>query len=224
MANFRLYGVTLTGTMPLLLHGDNLDWRASMAAWRAHPDNKAKSVPGDDRSPAWTWIGGVYHDGKVLGVSSDNLMTAIREGGSRVSVIGKRSLTYKRQSQSGLVINEMLWPIRTPKGTVPWPAVEALCDVEDYDAHRAFALEHGFELFAKSARIGQSKHVRVRAKFMQWEVAGTITVFDETITKAILEQILTAAGRYAGLCDWRPSSPKSPGPWGTFTATVKEQE
>lgn len=223
MAGFRTYQVTLTGTMPLLLHGDNLDWRAMMTAWRAHPDNKAKSVPGDDRSPAWTWIGGVYHDGQVLGISSDNLMTAIREGGARVSVPGKRSLTYKRQSQSGLVVNELLWPLVGSKGTVPWDGVNALCEVEDFEAHQAFAQAHGFELFAKPARIGQSKHIRVRAKFVKWTASGTITAFDDTITTDVLTSIFTAAGRYAGVCDWRPSSPKSPGPYGTFTASIKEE-
>ena len=58
---------------------------------------------------------------------------------------------------------------------------------------------------------------------MQWSVNGTITAFDDTITTVVLSNILTAAGRYAGLCDWRPSSPKSPGPWGTFTSVIKEQ-
>lgn len=209
--------------MPLLLHGDNLDWRASLSAWRAHPDNKAKSVPGDDRSPAWTWIGGLYHDGHVLGVSSDNLMTTIREGGARVSVPGKRSLTYKRQSQSGLVVSELLWPIIGPSGVVPWPDINALCDEEDFAVHQKTALDHGFELFCKSARIGQSKHVRVRAKFLRWSIAGTITAFDDTITTDVLNNLLAASGRYAGLCDWRPSSPKSPGPYGTFTSVIKEQ-
>jgi hypothetical protein len=222
MAHFRTYNVSLTGTMPLLLHGDNLDWRASLGAWRTHPDNKGKSMPGDDRSPAWTWIGGLYHDGVVLGVSSDNLMTAIREGGSRISVPGKRSLTYKRQSQSGLVVNELLWPLQGPQGTVAWPEVNALCDVEDFPTHQQFAKDHGFELFAKPARIGQSKHIRVRAKFLQWSIAGSIMVMDDTVTEGVLGSILTAAGRYAGLCDWRPSSPKSPGPYGTFTAGIRE--
>jgi hypothetical protein len=223
MAGFRTYHITLTGAMPLLLHGDNLDWRAALSAWRAHPDNKPKSVPGDDRSPAWTWIGGLYHDGHVLGISSDNLMTAIREGGARVSVPGKRSLTYKRQSQSGLVVNELLWPIVGPTGTVAWPDVNALCDVEDFPKHQQFAVDHGFELFCKSARIGQSKHIRVRAKFLRWTIAGTITALDDTITTDVLTNIFKAAGLYAGLCDWRPSSPKSPGPYGTFTPLIKEQ-
>lgn len=222
MAGFRTYDVTLTGTMPLLLHGDNLEWAAGLSAWRTHPDNKAKSTPGDDRSPAWTWIGGLYHDGKVLGVSSDNLMTAIREGGAKVGT-GKRGASYKRQSQSGLVINELFWPIIGPNGAVKWSDVNNMCDVEDFDAHVEFAKAHGFELFVKRARIGQSKHVRVRAKFMRWSVSGTITVFDDTITTDVLASIMSSAGRYAGLCDWRPSSPKSPGPYGTFTASLKEQ-
>lgn len=216
------YQVHLVGNMPLLLHGDDLEWRAAMAAWRANPDNKAKSVAGDDRSPAWTWIGGVYHDGRVIGLPSDNLMTTLREGGSRVPVPGKKSLTYKRQSQSGLVVNEILWPLITARGEVPYADVDRLRAEESFEAHKAAALALGFELWAKPARIGQSKHVRVRAKFVAWKAAGTITVFDETITADVLTMILTAAGRYCGVGDWRPSSPKSPGPYGTFTATIKE--
>jgi|WetSurMetagenome_2_1015567.scaffolds.fasta_scaffold658447_1 hypothetical protein len=222
MVTFTTYRVKLTGNMPLLLHGDDLEWRAAMSAWRANPDNKAKSVPGDDRSPAWTWIGGLYHDGRVVGVPSDNLMTALREGGSRVSVPGKRSLTYKRQSQSGLVVNEILWPLITKAGDVPYATIDALRDNEDFEAHKAAAVKLGFELFAKGARIGQSKHVRVRAKFVAWTAEGTITVFDDTITAGVLENILACAGRYCGIGDWRPSSPKSPGPYGTFTAALQE--
>lgn len=221
---FTTFEVTLTGSMPLLLHGDDLDWREAMTAWRSDPANKAKSVPGDDRSPAWTWIGGLYHDGEVVGIPSDNLMTSLREGGSRVSVPGKRSLTYKRQSQSGLVVNELLWPIIGAKGTVPYAEIDALRSVEDYQAHKAAANQLGFELFAKPARIGQSKHVRVRAKFVKWAAAGTITVFDDTMTSQVLDNILTGAGRYCGLGDWRPSAPKSPGPYGTFTAAIKEMK
>lgn len=221
---FITYKVQLQGNMPLLLHGDDLEWREAMKAWRADPDNKAKSVPGDDRSPAWTWIGGLYHDNNVVGIPSDNIMTALREGGSRVSVPGKRSLTYKRQSQSGLVVNEILWPLVTKKGQIPYAAVDALRNVEDYEVHKTTALGLGFELFAKGARIGIKKHVRVRAKLVSWAAAGTITVFDDTITKGVLENILIAAGRYCGIGDWRPSSPKSPGPYGTFTASVEELE
>jgi hypothetical protein len=29
------------------------------------------------------------------------------------------------------------------------------------------------------------------------------------------------AGQYAGILDWRPSSPKSPGPYGKYSARLK---
>jgi hypothetical protein len=77
-------------------------------------------------------------------------------------------------------------------------------------------------LFVKRARIGNAKHVRVRPRFDSWSVSGTLTVLDDSITTDVLERILTHAGAYAGVGDWRPSSPKSPGPFGRFTSTVKE--
>jgi hypothetical protein len=207
--------------MPFLMHQDNVSWRAHMKKWQTDPDNKGKSVAGDDRSPAWTWMGGVYHDGKYVGIPSDNLMTMLREGGARVST-GKGAQTYKRQSQSGLVVNEILWPVVGPKGLVSWPALEGLLAETDFEVHERAASAAGFDLFVKSARVGQSKHVRVRARFPSWSASGTVTVFDDTITSNVLETILTHAGRYCGVGDWRPSSPKSPGPYGTFTATVAE--
>ena len=39
----------------------------------------------------------------------------------------------------------------------------------------------GFELFAKGAKIGQSKHIRVRPRFNAWSASGTITVFDDSM-------------------------------------------
>jgi hypothetical protein len=45
-------------------------------------------------------------------------------------------------------------------------------------------------------------------------------VFDDTITEAVLKNILIFAGAYSGIGDWRPSSPKSPGPYGKFTVEI----
>lgn len=220
--NCKTYRVKLHGETPLLLHGDNLEWRAQMMEWRSNPENKAKSVAGDDRTPAWTWIGGLYHDEKHVGIPSDNMMSALREGGAKVSVPGKKSLTYKRQSQSGLVVNEILWPLVTPKGAIKWDAIEPLLSCAEFATHCESAHRLGFDLFAKSARIGQSKHVRVRARLAAWEASGTITAFDETITASVLLSILTISGRLCGIGDWRPSSPRAPGPYGTFTVAIEE--
>jgi len=217
----RTYEVKLTGQAPLLMHADNLDWRAQMERWQLVPDNKKSSKAGDDRTPAFRWIGNVYHDGRHVGIPADNLMTCIREGGARVP-IGKGQTTFKRQSQSGIVVNEVLWPILGANGLVKYEHIAALKDITDFHDHEEACATLGFVLFSKSAKVGQSKHVRVRPRFDVWATGGTVIVFDDTITTGILQSIFDNAGRYCGLGDWRPSSPKSPGSWGTFTAKIKE--
>lgn len=215
------YEVTITGQTPLLLHNDNLDWADMMDEWRKDPANKKASKAGDDRSPAWRWIGCLYHEDGLIVIPADNLMTMLREGGAKVPT-GNRNQTYKAISQSGLVVNEIGWPIVGRKGTVPWGDFESLCDEQDFAAHEAKARACGFELFKKRAKIGASKHVRVRPRFDTWSASGSITVLDDRITERVLLDILTQGGLYCGLGDWRPSSPSKPGSYGRFTAEVRE--
>lgn len=87
----RTYRVTITGTFPLLMHADNIEWADEMEAWKNDPASKKKSKAGDDRSPAHRWIGSVYHDGKVVGIPNDNLMRALMEGGAMVPVPGGKN-------------------------------------------------------------------------------------------------------------------------------------
>lgn len=216
----KKYYVELTGNQPLLMHADSVEFADKVKAWLQHPENKKSSIAGDDRSPAWRWIGSLYADGKLVTIPSDNLMTMLREGGAMVTLEGKK--TFKSLTQSGLLVNEIGWPLRVASNAVvEMSAINPLRGVEDFDEHVEVAKSLGFELFVKRAKIGTSKHVRVRPRFDVWSAAGTVTVFDKKITSAVLEQILTYAGQYKGLCDWRPSS-KTPGSFGTFTATIKE--
>jgi hypothetical protein len=147
------YEFVLKCLSPILIHGDDVMASDELTAWRKDPKNKSVSVPGDDRSPAWTWIL-AFRDAKF----SDHIKEC-------------RNL--------------------------------------------------GFDLLVKRASVGSSKHVRVRPRFDEWQVRGSITVSEPAITQDVLEQLFELAGRYAGLCDWRPSSPKKPGPYGMFTAEVK---
>ena len=215
------YEVNLTGAAPLLLHADDLAWRAELDKWLAVPEHKKASKAGDDRTPAWKWIGYCYHDGHVLGMPSDNLMTAMREGGAQVPT-GKRGGTYKKQSQSGIVVDQLIWPLAGAIGeVVQYEPIKALLTEKDYEKHEEAVKPLGFWLFAKGAKVGQSKHVRVRPRFDTWSCSGTVTVVDETITAEILQTILDMAGMYCGLGDWRPSSPSKPGPFGRFRADVR---
>lgn len=217
----RSYTVTLTGKMPLLMHADNIEWADAMDGWKNDPANKKGSKAGDDRSPAFRWLGSLYHDGTHVAMPSDNLMRSFMEGGALVPVPGgKNGKTFKSQSQSGMLVDGTHWPLMLGGTPVPVAPILALKAEGDFEKHQATAQKAGFSLHVKRAKIGARKHVRVRPIFESWSVSGTIHVWDEQITKEILAQIVTQAGLYKGLGDWRPGG-KTPGPFGMFTATVK---
>lgn len=216
----RVYKVIITGKTPLLMHHDNIDWADKMEAWKNNPGNKKTGIAGDDRTPAWRWIGCLYHDGMHLAIPAENLARAMMEGGAMVPVPGGRSgKTFKAQSQSGMLIVEESWPLYIDEKTIPVAALQKLTESEDFALHRETCSALGFALMTKRARIGQAKHVRVRPRFDRWQLSGSIAVVDTQITKEVLQDILTYAGEYKGLGDWRPGS-RTPGAYGMFEAKV----
>lgn len=219
--NARRYEVTIKGVSPLLMHNDNLQWSDVMDQWKKDPANKKDGKAGDDRSPAWRWIGNLYTDSGMVCIPSDNLMTMLREGGARCPT-GKGQKTFKAQTQSGIVVDQIAWPIVGPMGPIKYGPITELINNADFQKHELTAEALGFNLFVKRAKIGMAKHIRVRPRFDEWQATGTLTVFDDQITTDVLCDIITVAGAYCGLGDWRPSSPKSPGSFGKFTAEVKE--
>jgi len=220
------YQITLKGLTPILMHNDNLAFAEKIAAWQRSPENKGLSVAGDDRSPPWTWIGYLYHDGKHIGINADNIMTMLREGGAQVRT-GKKQETYKKHTQSGLMLDEQQLALYVGNGDgkqINMDDIRTLIGQTDFNEHLEVAERLGFELSVKRARIGRSKHVRVRPMFRNWIAIGTLTIFDAEIsglTKEILTMILQQAGALCGLCDWRPSSNKS-GVFGKFDAIVEK--
>lgn len=218
----RTYQVTITGTSPLLMHNDDIEWADQMDAWKNNKDNKKISKAGDDRSPAFRWIGNLYHNGEQLTLPTGNVMRALMEGGAAVPVPGgQRGKTFKAQSQSGIVPRGAGWPLFLNGKPVPYEPLGALTGEPDFAKHKERAKELGFILFLKRAKIGQSKHVRVRPRFDSWQARGELLVQDEQITTEVLADILEVAGKYKGLGDWRPSS-KTPGTFGMFTAEVRQ--
>jgi hypothetical protein len=216
----RSYTITLKGKMPLLMHADNIEWADAMEAWKNSAANKKVSKAGDDRSPAFRWLGSLYHDGAVVTMPNDNLMRAFMEGGAMVPVPGGRSgKTFKAQSQSGMLVEGTHWPVLVDGKPIPVAPLLALKDEPDFSAHQAAAEKAGFSLFLKRAKIGQSKHIRVRPLFESWATTGVVHVWDDQITRDVLLDIVTYAGLYKGLGDWRPGG-KTPGPFGMFTASI----
>lgn len=217
----QAYSVTLTGTQPFLMHSDNIEWADEMERWKNDPAHKKISRAGDDRSPAHRWIGCLYQDGGQVVLPADNLMRCLMEGGAQVPVPGGRSgKTFKAQTQSGMMSETPFWSFQVDGHPLPMSEILPLVDETDFEVHKRKAAELGFSLFIRRARIGTAKHVRVRPRFDRWSASGRLLVWDEQLTPAVVNDILTYAGRFKGLGDWRPGG-RTPGPFGTFTAEIQ---
>lgn len=205
------------GVMPLLMHADNIDAADELDSWRKDPANKNLSVRGDDRSPAWTWQAYLYHDGTRLACPATNIMVALRAAGAQM--ILKGSKTYKELTQNGMLIPQELCDLTVTGKPVPLAPILALRNETFRDQCQAVK-DLGFTLFAKRAKIGQAKNIRVRPRFDSWEVSGVIEVTAREITYDVLQELFALACRQ-GLMDWRPGC-KTPGPYGTFSAKLKK--
>ncbi len=212
------YNLTINGLSPLLMHQDNIAFSEKIKAWQKDPINKELSIAGDDRSPAFTWLGYVYHDGKHLGMPADNMMTMFREGGAKVKS-GNGKETYKKQTQAGLMLDQQQMQLLVGGKPIEVKPFNDLIGVNDFLKHLEAAENAGFELLVKRAKVGMAKHVRVRPMFREWSLVGSFTVMDEEVsglTEQVLRLILAQAGALVGMGDWRPSSPKSSGSFGRF--------
>lgn len=214
--------VTLTGETDILMHADNIEWADQMEEWKNRPENKKLSKAGDDRTPPWRWLGCLNYDDPKNGfvsVPSENIMRSIMEGAANVPT-GKGQKTFKSQSQSGLLCRSFSWPLLVEGQTVSMKELWELRELKTFKEHQAAAEKLGFSLFVKRAKIGNSKHIRVRPRFANWSTTGEIAITDEAISKDVLRSILQQAGQYKGIFDWRPGA-KTPGPFGMFKATVE---
>lgn len=216
------YKITLEGQTPLLMHRDNLAFSEKVKAWANAPENKQLSSAGDDRTPPWTWIGYLYHDDHFLGMDSDNIMTCLREGGAKVKT-GNGKETYKKQTQSGIALDQFQFDLLVDGKKIPIEPIKALIGNGDFAEHIRVAEDLGFELLVKRAKVQRAKHIRVRPMFRNWALTGSLTVIDPElsgITRDILELIFNWSGAMCGLGDWRPSSPSS-GAFGKFAPTIE---
>jgi hypothetical protein len=213
------YQVILTGKQPIIFHADDVLAADILTAWRKDPKNKGISVPGDDRSPPWTWQLYLYaHDGFVV-VPQENVMKCLSKAGAQVPK-PKGKGTFKADAVVGILPESENLTFTTSGKQVAMASIKALENktfTEQFDAVKKL----GFELLVKRAAVGESKHVRVRPIFRKWELQGTFSVTNPLITKEVFAQMFAIAGEQVGLLDWRPSSKKSPGPYGVFNAKVE---
>lgn len=217
----KLYRCIITGKQPLLLHADSVEWADEMDAWRTNKKNAASSKAGDDRSPAWRWIGFLHHDGTHIVIPAEMIMPCFMGGGAMVPT-GKGKTTFKKQSQTGILPSALSWPLLIDGKPIRMEKIFKLVGESDFAKHKELAIELGFRLYVKRAAISKSKHVRVRPRFDRWGVVPEIGVSDLQITQEVLQDLAEMAGNFHGLGDWRPSSPKKPGSHGMFDAVIEQ--
>lgn len=215
----RVYEFTLTGEIDCLMHRDDVVLADDLEEARNSMKSEERKR-GDDRSPPWTWMTYVYHDGERVCCPNENVMASLRHGGAKIIIKGAK--TFKEMTQAAIYPHSEYFDFRLHDGReVLWADIQALKDLsfkEQYDATRD---RLGFWLFAKRAKVGASKHIRVRPRFKAgWTVSGKITVADDLLTDDALERIFEKAGN-GGLFDWRPQG-KTPGVWGRYRAKLKK--
>lgn len=215
----RKYEFHLEGLSPLIMHWDNIEWADQMEAERTEIKEKDKALfkAGDDRCPPHTWKGYTYNDGRHIVLPNDNLRSCLMKAGARIELKGKK--TFKELTQCAILFDDLYIAFQVDGRQIEWPKIQAIKGVFAEQAAAVKAL--GFMLFVKRAAVGQAKHVRVRPRFDKWSAQGTITVLDEQVTADIVSKLWRIAGLYIGACDWRPGSPRSPGPYGRFKTTIK---
>lgn len=236
MAEVQTHTLTLIGDNELLMDRDNLTFAEQLKRWQLDPANKDQQIAGDDRAPAWAWLGKLHYEdvtpARLVGIPMGMLAACIRDGAAMIRhPTARNNKTLKDISQSGILFMQALFPITVKRGGEDgeWHSIsytilhDKLRQEPDFLLHQAVAQDIGCTLDVRRAKPpgrSQGRHVRVRPAFIPWRVICEVKVLDEIITPDLLLQIFTYAGRYKGLGNWRPSTPKA-GAYGTFSVTME---
>lgn len=179
--------VEIRGTTPLMVKsGRTVDEFDPMKrAIKAITDKKTKQTDADKMTVRrLEWEAGLYYDDK-LGpyIPGWNIVRSIRDGAARVKQ-GKAVLT-------GVVISDTKVPIR-------------------YDGPRDLdgMYEAGMVDVRRIVNNGGGSTIRARPKWETWSLAFELEIDDSVISEADLLDAISKAGRFAGIGEYRPSSPK----------------
>lgn len=220
-----VYEFTLTGRMPILMHADNIDGADKVHAWRKDPQHK-NTPKGDDRYPPWAWSTYLYLDEEegFIAIPHTLLTKMLVDAGKSFSMPGSRK-NLKGAVAALLQFERPFYPLLVNGKQIDYEALPPIVELETFAEQSEAVKKLGFVLDRKRASVGTSKHVRTRPRFHGWSITGRIRVdnSDGVLNKDTVEELFNFAGRFCGICDYRPGA-RSPGPYGTFGATLKLKE
>jgi len=138
---------------------------------------------------------GLYRDpqGKIC-VPAYVVKASIREASKDYKVPGKGSKTFKEYVKAGIIVEPEYIPLITPSGDP----------------------EKDWEVDLKPVVIQGNRIIRARPRFDEWELEFTVHIIDPIIRGEDLKKFIEDAGRYKGICDFRPE-------YGLFEVVIFER-
>lgn len=233
----RTTTLTLVSTTELLMDRDNISFTEKIVRWQKDPSNADLQVPGDDRAPAWGWLGKLHFDERsgFVGLPVGMLQACLRAAAATIPhPTARGGKTLKEVSQAGIQFTRTMFPllVQTPGlplvgqtlrppalwMPIPYPELfQKLQAEDDFLVHEAVTKQYGFLLDIRRASPQYNrKHIRVRPLFGSWRCVCTMSVHDDVLTDEVLLQMFTIAGHNKGIGNWRPSCSKA-GSYGIFS-------
>jgi hypothetical protein len=223
----RSLTLTLSSTTELLMDRDNISFAEEVVRWTKDPDNAEAQRAGDDRAPAWGWLGKLHYglDGFV-GIPENMLGPCIRGAGAMIPHPTLRGgKTLKEASQSGIQFAQTSYPLFVPTldGWTPIayePLYAQLKEEEDFSQHEAVVKTLGFTLDVRRAKPQYNRtHIRVRPMLRSWRCVCGLAISDDVLSDDLVVKLFTLAGTHKGIGNWRPSVGKA-GSYGMFGVEV----
>lgn len=172
----------------------------------------------DDRSVPDRWKQCLYIYNEHVVLPEPNIKASLEHAGSKLHL--DHSVTAKQLITNELFLDDAYPNLYTgtPLQRLSATSVEGISG--SFDEQAAQVKELGFELNVQAVSSWKGKMVRVRPCFKQWAIGFNFQVYHHALTLARLQEVFNRAGVMSGVGDYRPSSPKRPGPFGRFKAQV----
>lgn len=203
--------VTIKGVYALLMHSDDLanPFNPFAKALKAITSKRGKTEEDLMNAANMEWWGGIYLSEAATidtsGISAScskvsrviipaKVLTAALAAGARKSKLGKDV------SAGVLVLDDAPLIYRGSK------------DPNVLSKDMAFR-------YLAMVKVGKSRILRCRPRFEKdWSLTFTVSVQPDIIDPSLIRACAEAAGKYAGIGDWRPNCPHG-GPFGRFIVT-----
>ena len=126
----------------------------------------------------------LYRDAQgTIVIPSLNLLASIQKAAVDYKVPGRGKKTFKTYILSGLQIEP-----------------EEIALIADGGGEKG----EGWTIDSRSVVIQRARVIRSRPRFDNWSLDFTINILDPIIRMTDVKEFLDSAGKYQGLCDFRP--------------------